>query len=96
MNKTSAASYRSLLLASAAGLATFAALGAGGAHATDYSVTTQTSGTTTFFTLATGDTFTVTGTGGLTINAPSGTTPVVDAPSSGFGAIANTGTILSN
>lgn len=96
MIKIHPVSYRSLLLASAAGLATFAAMGNGGAQATDYSITTPASSTATLYTLATGDTFTVTGAGGLTVNAMSGAIGVVDAPNAGIGAIVNAGTILSN
>ena len=94
---TPTSSYRSLLLASAAGFATFAALGSAGARAASYTVSAQNSSATTLFTLLQGDNLQVTNTGGLTItSAATGYQPVVTAGATGVGTIDNNGTILSD
>ncbi|MDE2005814.1 MAG: autotransporter domain-containing protein [Rhodospirillales bacterium] len=91
------ASYRSLLLASVAGLAAFTT-GASAAvpPPTNQTVSTQLSGPTTLVNLYSGDNLTVTGTGGLTItSAATGTQAAVMTQALGAGTIANSGTITN-
>lgn len=97
MARTCTSSYRSLLLASAAGFATFAALVGAAAQAANITVSTQQSSTTTLETLQNGDNLSVTSTGGLTITiAATGSQPAVTLGALGVGAILNSGTIDSD
>ncbi|MDE2335397.1 MAG: autotransporter domain-containing protein [Rhodospirillales bacterium] len=101
MTRPSSPSLRSLLLASAAGIASLGA--AGSAHAgvllipPTVTVSTQQSSLTTLLNLYQGQTLVVTSTGGLTIEALAvGTQPAVATAANAVAAILNSGTITSN
>lgn len=100
MPRKTASSYRTMLLASAAGVAAFAAAGGPRAAAAPITITVSTpqSGTSTLQTLTGGDNLTVTDTGALTITSAgtgSQATVAVTSPGGG-GTIANAGTIVND